>query len=74
MGIVRFLLFGILVYVILRFATRFVAALRAFMASGAAGQGPESRDGSRRRDVPRDIKDATFEDVTGGNGKKPPEP
>jgi len=68
-ALIRFILIGLLVFVIMRFAARLIAELRSF----ASGRPNDAARPPRRR-APRDIQDATFEDVTGKNNDQKPQP
>jgi len=62
-GFIRFVLVGILVFVILRFLTRLWAELRTYLSTGHQPQ-PGSPQNGKRRENHRDIQEAKFEDVT----------
>jgi len=61
-GIIRFVLIGILVFILLRFLSRLVAEVRSYMGRGASPQ-PGPRQSNGRREDHRDIQEAKFEDV-----------
>lgn len=69
MALIRFILIGLLAFVIMRFAARLIAELRSF----ASGNPKDAARPSGRRET-RDIQDATFEDVTGKNNDQKPQP
>lgn len=60
MALLRFILIGLLVFVIMRFVARLIRELRSSASGRADGAGT-----SPRMHETRDIQDATFEDVTG---------
>ena len=62
MGIIRFVLVGILAFILLRFLVRLIAEVRSFL-SGTQGPWPRPREKPAKEQDLRDIKDATFEDV-----------
>ncbi|MBE0557440.1 MAG: hypothetical protein IH628_09425 [Proteobacteria bacterium] len=68
MGFVRFVLIGILVFILLRFLTRLIAEVRSFLAGR-----PTTRPKAQQGEDHRDIRDATFEDVTKQDEKGTPQ-
>ena len=69
MALIRFILIGLLAFVIMRFVARLIAELRSF----TSGRPDGAARPPRRRET-RDIQDATFEDVTGKNNDEKPQP
>lgn len=69
MALIRFILVGLLAFVVIRFLVRLVAEVRSFVSGRTEGA---ARAPQRREQ--RDIQDATFEDLTGENHEQKPGP
>lgn len=73
MGIIRFILIGILAFILIRFLIRLISEVRSFLGQ-MPGSRPRPGTKTGKDSELRDIKDATFEDVKDEKENQRPEP